>query len=266
MAFDFWRSEQSGKMLGLVMTATVVFIGAVAAPVSAEKTTHAAGAEGVLPSVIVGASGTEKETSLSTGEDETEEGSDEVRSRIEKQMTMWISSFAEGLNKVQDAASPTEPTDNSHDETLYTASLIGDSAAQIISENHTISYTDYSTLLNIVEAECTGGDEKSKLLVANVILNRVKDEHFPDNVYDVVWQKLSGTAQFSPTQDGRMGTLKISDTTISAVNKAVEGEDISKGALFFMAREYSSKSNVDWFDEKLTYLFSYGGHDFYKFN
>ena len=148
---------------------------------------------------------------------------------------------------------------------LEAASSIGYSAINAVEKERRLSYTDYSTLLQIVEAECTGGDERSKQFVACVVLNRTRDEHFPDTVYDVVWQRLGGQAQFSPTQDGRMGTLKITDTTIHAVEKAISGEDISRGALFFIAKEHASKGNVDWFESELEYLFAYGGHEFYKF-
>ena len=62
-----------------------------------------------------------------------------------------------------------------------------------------------------------------------------------------------------------MGTLKISDSTVKAVNKALQGDDISQGALFFLARKYASKDNVEWFEDELEYLYSYGGHEFYRF-
>jgi len=148
---------------------------------------------------------------------------------------------------------------------VQAASAVGYTAMNTVEDNRIMSYTDYQTLLQIVEAECTGGDERSKQYVACVVLNRTKDDHFPDTVYDVVWQRVGGEAQFSPTQDGRMGTLKISDTTVEAVRRALEEEDISGGALFFLARKYAAKDNVKWFEDELEYLYSYGGHEFYRF-
>ena len=56
---------------------------------------------------------------------------------------------------------------------------------------------DYYALLQIVEAEATGGDMKSKILIANVVLNRVKDSRFPDTIYEVVWEKDGGVATVS---------------------------------------------------------------------
>ena len=151
---------------------------------------------------------------------------------------------------------------------VKTASAVGYTAMNTVEGSRIMSYTDYQTLLQIVEAECTGGDERSKQYVACVVLNRTKDKHFPDTVYDVVWQRLGGEAQFSPTQDGRMGTLKISDSTVKAVNKALQGDiGIGGGSIiaFFLARKYASKDNVEWFEDELEYLYSYGGHEFYRF-
>ncbi len=141
------------------------------------------------------------------------------------------------------------------------ASELGYDALQAVAENQ-MSYNDYMTLLKIVEAEATGGDEKSKLLIANVVLNRVKDSRFPDTIYDVVWQRLSGSAQFQPTADGRINTVSVTDSTIKAVAKALNGEDPSQGALFFLARAHSDKENVEWFDQNLVKLYEYGGHEF----
>ena len=170
-----------------------------------------------------------------------------------------------GLAASGAAAGAAAGADAERSAALDSASAVSYAGFQTVAGNTRMSWTDYQTLLQITEAECTGGDEKSKLLVANVVLNRVADERFPDTVYEVVWQRLNGEAQFSPTQDGRMGTLPISETTERAVKRAVEGENISEGALFFLARSSASKKNAEWFDSKLTYLYSYGGHEFFRF-
>ncbi len=128
-----------------------------------------------------------------------------------------------------------------------------------------MSDEDYQTLLDIVEAEAGGEDMKSRILVANVILNRVKDEHFPDNVSEVVWERESGAAQFSPTEDGRIGTIEISEMTKEAVRQVLEGLDYSEGALFFVAKDQALESNVDWFEADLKLLFEHGDHAFYTF-
>ncbi len=126
-----------------------------------------------------------------------------------------------------------------------------------------ISPEDYENLLRIVEAEASGEDETGKLLVANVVLNRVESESFPDTITEVILQKNKGVAQFSPVASGRFWRVEISDETISAVNRALAGEDVSQGALYFAARKYADADNMRWFDERLDYLFTHGGHEFF---
>lgn len=133
---------------------------------------------------------------------------------------------------------------------------------------HTVEYRlsdkDYEALLRIVEAEAGGEDQNGKLLVANVVLNRVNSEIFPDSVVEVVMQREQGIAQFSPTVDGRYQSVNVSDDTKEAVGRALYGEDISRGALYFCAREKADSEKVQWFDRKLTRLFAYGNHEFFQ--
>lgn len=126
-----------------------------------------------------------------------------------------------------------------------------------------VSADDYEALLRIVEAEAGGEDENGKLLVANVVLNRVKNEKFPDTIEEVIMQKNEGTTQFSPVANGRFYTVEVTEETIDVVNRALCGEDISQGALYFAARKYANPERMQWFDNCLTFLFEYGGHEFF---
>ena len=120
--------------------------------------------------------------------------------------------------------------------------------------------SDYNVLLRIVQAEAGGCDMKGKILVANVILNRVESDEFPDTITDVVYEKR----QFSPVSNGPINRCKVEEETVEAVDRALAGEDYSEGALYFMNRRASSGSNVRWFDTHLDYLFQHGGHEFFK--
>lgn len=126
-----------------------------------------------------------------------------------------------------------------------------------------LSEDDLNILLRIVEAEAGGEDENGKLLVANVVLNRVKSPLFPDTVREVVYQQDYGVYQFSPVKDGRIDRVTVSAETRRAVERAIYGEDISRGALYFAARSRASGESMRWFDSSLTWLFAYGGHEFY---
>ena len=122
---------------------------------------------------------------------------------------------------------------------------------------------DYDILLRIVEAEAGGEDEDGKLLVANVVLNRMNSEAFPDTVKEVIMQRSGRVTQFSPVASGRIWRVKVSQETIDAVQRAIQGEDISQGALYFASRRYADSGSMRWFDRRLTFLFKHGGHEFF---
>ena len=126
-----------------------------------------------------------------------------------------------------------------------------------------ISEEDYEVLLRIVEAEAGCEDVKGKMLVAGVVLNRVESAKFPNTVKKVVFQQDNGVAQFSPIADGRYYSVCVSDGTIEAVERVLQGEDISEGALYFASRKYADPAMMKWFDNHLTLLFSHGGHEFF---
>lgn len=127
-----------------------------------------------------------------------------------------------------------------------------------------ITEEDKEVLLRIVEAEATAEDVKGRMLVANVILNRVLSSKFPDNITDVVFQNNGKTYQFSPIKDGRYWSVTVSEKTREAVERVLNGEDYSQGALYFAARKLANPNNMSWFDRELTRLFRYGVHEFFK--
>lgn len=142
---------------------------------------------------------------------------------------------------------------------------IKDKPVYIPKTKHVVTQRERSILERIVEAEATDKDEKSKILVANVILNRVRSKEFPNSIEAVVFQRAYGKVQFSPTADGRYESVHITKSTKRSVKKALEdGIDYSEGALYFVEKTMANPKNVSWFDEALTRLFTYQGHSFYK--
>ena len=65
-------------------------------------------------------------------------------------------------------------------------------------KKYQLSDRDYEALLRIVEAEAGGEDQNGKLLVANVVLNRVNNERFPDTVWDVVGSQKRNPSRHQP--------------------------------------------------------------------
>lgn len=127
-----------------------------------------------------------------------------------------------------------------------------------------LSDEQLAVLEKIVEAEAGDEDAYGKILVANVVLNRVLNEEFPDTVKEVVFQNNGKTYQFSPVRKGgRYYTVKVSKHTKAAVARALKGEDYSNGALYFFARRYTSQKKANWFDTSLKKIVEYGCHEFF---
>ena len=122
-----------------------------------------------------------------------------------------------------------------------------------------ITDDEYQVLLKIVEAEAPDEDIKGKMLVANVVLNRLELGFGGDTISEVVFAK----GQFEPVSNGRIFKVTPSEKTIEAVERVLKGEDESQGALYFMARKLASKKGIKWFDENLVFLFKHGGHEFF---
>ena len=126
-----------------------------------------------------------------------------------------------------------------------------------------ITEEDKEVLLRIVEAEATCEDIKGRMLVANVILNRVVSKKFPNSIAEVVFQNNGVTYQFAPIKDGRYWTVEVSDETREAVERVLAGEDYSQGAMYFAARRLANKQAMSWFDTSLKFLFRHGVHEFF---
>lgn len=127
-----------------------------------------------------------------------------------------------------------------------------------------IDEREMEILCRIVQAEAGGEDIRGKILVADVIINRVESSNFPDSVEEVVYQYGDGVYQFSPVGNGRINDVVVTEETREAVYSALLGEDISGGALFFISRKYADPSGLAWFEGNLTCVAKYGGHEFFR--
>lgn len=115
-------------------------------------------------------------------------------------------------------------------------------------------------LCRIVEAESGTEDVEGRMLVANVVLNRVESARFPNTVKDVVFQRY----QFSPVASGRYFRVNVTDKTREAVERVLNGEDYSHGALYFVNRNAAHPGAMSWFDLRCTFLFAHGRHEFFS--
>ncbi len=110
------------------------------------------------------------------------------------------------------------------------------------SPNITLSPEELDLLARLVQAEAEGEPFIGQVAVAAVVLNRVKDPHYPDNVKDVIMQVSNGYYQFSPVQNGRINH-PAGPNGFRAVRTALRGADPTKGATGFYNPR---KTNDQW--------------------
>lgn len=127
-----------------------------------------------------------------------------------------------------------------------------------------VSTEEYEILTRMVEAEAGGEPYETRLLVANIILNRVDSPRFPNTIEEVVFANNGKNYQFSPLSNGSYYRVKIQEKTRKAVEEALKGNDNSAGALYFMVRKWSTARNIAWFDKSLTKLGQMGEVEYFK--
>ena len=99
-----------------------------------------------------------------------------------------------------------------------------------------------------------------QMMVAEVTLNRVASQQYPDNVCDVVWQRK----QFSWTQDGKSDTPLEGaawELAQEVAKEALSGKTLGSSATHYHATYTSPK----WASSKrMKKLGQVGTHIFYK--
>lgn len=122
---------------------------------------------------------------------------------------------------------------------------ISESSAEEIAEE------DISLIALVTMAEAEGECEKGKRLVIDTILNRMDSEHFPDTVYDVIYQPY----QFSSMWNGRVDRCEVRDDICQLVKEELEVRT-NYDVIFFTAGCYSDYG-VPMFQVEHHYFSSY---------
>lgn len=136
-------------------------------------------------------------------------------------------------NEMQEKCSKEAVVEESHVEKVEEPNPI-EMTEELLAEEE---YCDQLELLAIcVQAEAGNQDLTGRRLVADVILNRVDSEIFPDTIEGVISQNN----QFSTYTDGAMENVYEPDElTFKAVQMEVYGERLDKNILYFTAGEYN---------------------------
>ena len=135
-------------------------------------------------------------------------------------------------------------------------------------ENPKIFYEDISIELTdeeieiferIVEAEVTTNNYEGKLAVANVILNRIESERFPNTMKEVVFAKR----QFSPISDGRYYKVKVTELTKQVVQDALSGYRMVERDVYYFCTP--TAPGRGWFETDLRKVGYIAPHNFYGY-
>ena len=114
----------------------------------------------------------------------------------------------------------------------------------------------------IIQQEVRGASLRHKRIIAQVIVNRVKSDKFPNTISEVILQEN----QFSSVDNYYNHTYEPDEDTKQAVREVLnnECEDLSQEALFFYSPRWASSSAASYFENNLTFLFELEGHRFFK--
>lgn len=101
-------------------------------------------------------------------------------------------------------------------------------------------YNSMELMAKVVEAEAGNQNLLGKRMVVDVILNRVKDEEFPDTIVDVIFQKNA----FTVIDNGMYEQVEVSEETWTAV--WMELKEISYPQLFYFCSTGFHEYGKSW--------------------
>lgn len=118
-------------------------------------------------------------------------------------------------------------------EVVETVLVVPETEVRVV---RTLSESDFNILCDLVMAEAENQTFEAQHLVACTVLNRIESNLFPNELYNVVYQKK----QFSCIWDGRFKRVAGSPTenVVSAVEYALEYNPLPKNVLYFTSNGY----------------------------
>ena len=145
------------------------------------------------------------------------------------------------------------------DKTLYCVEISKD-GLDVPSECVASGYTkgDLLWLSRIVHAESVGEPFDGQLAVANVVLNRVASNEYPNTIYGVIFDRKYGV-QFQPVANGTVYNTP-SKLSVMASKRAMMGENNIGNCLYFLNESIATSS---WITENREYYAKIHNHSFY---
>ena len=114
-------------------------------------------------------------------------------------------------------------------------------------------------LSRIISAESRGESLTGQIAVGNVVLNRVRNEQFPNSVYDVIFDTRFGV-QFTPIANGTIYN-EPAESAVIAAKICLEGYTLSENIYYFLNK--SAATNL-WVPQNRPYVMTIGAHSFYS--
>lgn len=144
-------------------------------------------------------------------------------------------------------------------DTFYVANLVKTGvvpADDLLEKEYDLN--DLVWLTRLIEAESAGEPFNGKIAVGNVVLNRVKDNNFPDTIHGVIFDKNYGV-QFQPIANNAIYNTPSRDSVIAG-KLAIRNENQAGECLYFLNPKTASNF---WIINNRTYYKTINNHDFY---
>lgn len=125
------------------------------------------------------------------------------------------------------------------------------SAVIEIEDEITLSAEEVNLIALVTMAEAEGECEEGKRLVIDTILNRVDSEHFPNTIYEVIYQP----SQFSSMWNGRVDRCEVREDICQLVREEAKVRT-NYEVMFFTAGNYG-KYGTPMFQVENHYFSSY---------
>ena len=140
---------------------------------------------------------------------------------------------------------------------LGKAWLVKSGGEPILSGREYYSADDVYWLSRIIKAEAGAEPFEGKIAVAEVVLNRVESDDFPDSVYGVIFDKRFGV-QFTPAYNGAIYNRPDAECIIAA-KLALDGAGVMGNSIYFNS---TSAASYCWAGKNRDYLGTIGEHCF----
>lgn len=119
--------------------------------------------------------------------------------------------------------------------------------------------SDLHWLSRIINAESGGEPLSGKVAVGTVILNRVEDPQFPNNIYDVIFDRRGGVWQFTPAGSGSVQREPNAESVLAA-KLCLEGVRSGDDILYFVNLNTSPNC---WARRNRPFVATIGRHTFF---